>query len=78
MPELGWEWWLIAMITINTLFNVLRYFTNNKSNNKKQQKLCTCEDNKRENLGEIKSYNLGDDYISQNNLKWLRRYDHRF
>ena len=25
MPD-GWEWWLLAMITINTVFNVFRYF----------------------------------------------------
>lgn len=62
MPE-GWEWWLIIMITINTLFNVLRYVEGNIKKRLKNR-------NKRENLGKIKRYYLGDEHI-QSNIDWI-------
>jgi hypothetical protein len=63
MPELGWEWWLIIMITINTLFNVLRYF---HSSIKKRLKIR----NKREDQSKIKSYYLGDEHI-RSTVDWI-------
>ena len=69
MPE-GWEWWLIIMITINTLFNVLRYVEGNIKKRLKKR-------NKRENLGKIKRYYLGDEHI-QSNIDWIEKNKHRW
>jgi len=63
MP-IGWEWWLIIMITINTLFNVLRYF--HSSIKSKRLKIR----NKREDQSKIKSYYLGDEHI-RSTIDWI-------